>query len=110
MRILLDECMPKDLAGEFPGHNVITVRQAGWAGVSNGELLHLIASSGQFDVLLTVDKNLPHQNKIRGQPFAIVVLRARSNRLEHLFPFAPEILLRLPEFQPGHAYLLSSEA
>jgi predicted nuclease of predicted toxin-antitoxin system len=42
MRILLDECLPKDLARELPGHTVQTVAQAGWAGISNGKLLRLI--------------------------------------------------------------------
>ena len=106
MRILLDECMPKDMAGKLPGHQVLAVQQAGWAGISNGKLLRLIADSGQFDVFLTVDKNLPHQNKIQALPFAIVVLRAQSNRKEHVLPLASEILRRLHEFQPGNAYVL----
>ena len=107
MRILLDECLPKDLAGELPGHVVKTVPQAGWESISNGKLLGLIAASSKFDLFLTVDKNLPQQNKTRTLPFAIVVLRAKSNRLPHILPFAPEILRRLPEFQPGHVYMLT---
>ena len=107
MRLLLDECLPKDLARELPGHTVKTVPQAGWASISNGKLLRLIRDSGKFDVFLTMDKNLPHQNKIRELPFAIVVLRAKSNRLEHVFPFAPMLLRRLAEFQRGHVYVLT---
>ena len=110
MRLLLDECLPKDLARELPGHTVKTVPQAGWASISNGKLLRLIAASGKFDVFVTVDKNLPHQQKIKDLPFAIVVLRAKSNRLVHVNPFAPEILRRLPEFQPGHVFILSRPA
>jgi predicted nuclease of predicted toxin-antitoxin system len=108
MRILLDECLPKDLAKKLTGHSVKTVPQAGWASISNGKLLQLISASGKFDLFLTMDKSLPHQNKIRGLPFAIVVLRAKSNRLEHVFPFAPELRRRLAEFQPGHVYVLTS--
>ena len=107
MRLLLDECLPKDLARELPGHLVKTVPQAGWASISNGKLLRRIADSGKFDVFLTVDKRLPHQNKISMLPFAVVVLRAKSNRMIHVFPFAPEILRRLDEFQPGHVYVLT---
>jgi len=107
MRILLDECLPKDLAGELPGHTVKTVPQAGWASISNGKLLHLIADSGKFNCFVTMDKNLPHQNKIKGLPFAIVVLRAEANRLIHVKPFAPEILERAAEFQPGRLYVLT---
>jgi predicted nuclease of predicted toxin-antitoxin system len=106
MRILLDECLPKDLARELPGHIVKTVPQAGWASISNGKLLRLIAASGKFDLFLTVDKQLPQQNRTRTWPFAIVVLRAKSNRIIHVFPFAPEILRRLAEFRPGYVYVL----
>ena len=107
MRVLLDECLPKDLARELPGHVVKTVPQVGWASISNGKLLRLVADSGKFDVFLTMDKNLPQQNKIEELAFAIVVLRAKSNRLEHIFPFAPLLLRRLARFQPGHVYILA---
>jgi predicted nuclease of predicted toxin-antitoxin system len=107
MRILLDECLPKDLARELPGHAVKTVPEAGWASISNGKLIALIADSGRFDLFVTMDKSLPHQNKIKGFPFAIVVLRAKSNRLIQVKPFASEILERADKFKPGHAYVLA---
>ena len=107
MRILLDECVDARLRRELPGHEVQTVPQAGWAGISNGKLLALIAASGKFDVFLTVDKNLPHQNKTKTLPFAIVVLRASSNSLSALRPLVPEFLRRLTEFQPGRVYVLA---
>jgi len=106
MRILLDECLPRDLAKQLPGHAVKTVQQAGWASISNGKLLRLIAESGEFDVFLTVDKRLPQQNKTVGLPFAIVLLRAKSNRMKDIFCFAPEILRRMSDFQPGQVYVL----
>jgi len=108
MRILLDECLPKDLARDLSGHAVTTVPQAGWGSISNGRLLKLIAGSAQFDVFITLDKNLPHQNKTAGLPFSVVVLRAKSNRLEHVLPFAAEILSRLASFKPGHVYVIAS--
>ncbi len=110
MRILLDECLPKDLAKRLVGHEVKTVPQAGWGSISNGELLRLIAISGSFDVFITMDKNLPHQNRLLDLPFAIVVLRAKSNRLEDVFPFVPEILRGLAGFEPGRAYTLTEPA
>jgi hypothetical protein len=57
-------------------------------------------------VFLTVDKRLPQQHKTSALPFAIVLLRAKSNRMIHVFPFAPAILRRLAGFQPGHVYVL----
>jgi predicted nuclease of predicted toxin-antitoxin system len=107
MRILLDECLPKDFAEELHGHTVKTVPQAGWASVKNGKLLRLIADSGKFDLFVTVDKNLSRQQKLAALPFAIIVLRAKSNRLADMKPFALELLRRLGEFRPGRAYFLS---
>ena len=107
MRILLDECLPKDLAKEFPKHTIKTVPQAGWASIRNGELLDLVAVSKKFDVFITMDKSLPHQNRIKILPFAVIVLRARSNRLIHVTPFVPQILRCLKNLQPGQCMVLS---
>jgi len=85
-------------AGAFsralPGHAVQTVPRAGWAGIKNGLLLKLIAGSSQFDVFVTVDKNLRHQQNLRAVPFAVAVLRLKSNNIADVRPFAPELLRR----------------
>lgn len=107
MRILLDECLPARLRQDLPGHEVQTVPRAGWAGIKNGELLRLVNESGKFDVFLTMDKSLPHQQQFQDLTFAVVVLRSRSNRFEDTHPLMPEVLRRLVEFQPGHVYVLS---
>ena len=107
MRILLDECLPARLRQDLPGHEVQTVPRAGWASIKNGKLLRLIAGSGKFEVFLTMDKSLPHQQKLKNLPFAIVVLRARSNRFDDTHPLMPEVLRRLAEFLPGHVYVLT---
>lgn len=107
MRILLDECLPARLRRDLPGHEVQTVLRAGWAGIKNGKLLRLISDSGKFDAFLTMDKSLPHQQQLQDLPFAVVVLRARSNRFEDTHPLMPEILRRHAEFQSGHVYVLT---
>jgi predicted nuclease of predicted toxin-antitoxin system len=107
MRILLDECLPARLRRELRGHDIQTVPGAGWDGVKNGMLLRLIAGSAAYDVFLTMDKNLPGEQKTADLPFAIVVLRARSNRFEDTRPLMPEVLRRLTEFLPGHVYVLT---
>ena len=56
MRVILDECLPKRLARELPGHDVTTAPAAGWADVVNGELLRRI--SGDYDAFVTIDGNL----------------------------------------------------
>ncbi|MCX6874347.1 MAG: hypothetical protein NTW21_11160 [Verrucomicrobia bacterium] len=107
MRVLLDECLPARLRRDLPGHEVMTVPQAGWAGIKNGNLLRLIAESGQFEVFLTMDKSLPQQQQLKRLPFAVAVLRANSNRFEDTHPLMPEVFRRLAEFQPGQAHVLT---
>jgi hypothetical protein len=56
MRILLDESLPSELKAELQGHDVHLVRDAGWSGLKNGELLRL--SAGRYDAFVTADQNL----------------------------------------------------
>lgn len=107
MRLLLDECLPGRLRRDLPGHEVSTVQREGWAGVKNGRLLAQISTAARFDVFVTVDKNLPHQQNLRGLPFAVVVLRAPSNRYEHTAPLMADLLARLPELTPGALVTIS---
>ena len=93
MRILLDESLPRDLRDELSGHSVTTVREAGWAGLKNGELL--AQARGRFDVLLTADSNLEHQQNLQTLPVSVVVLVAVTNKLEDLKPLVPQLLARL---------------
>ena len=106
MRILLDECLPARLRRDLPGHEVQTVPRAGWSAIKNGQLLRLIAESGNFDLFVTMDKSLPHQQQLVGLPFAIVVLRARSNRYEDTRPLMPGMLRKLPQLQSGRVHVL----
>ena len=63
MRVLLDECLPKKLKREITADFIQTVPEAGWAGKKNGELLRLAAT--EFDVLLTNDQNMEHQQNLK---------------------------------------------
>lgn len=107
MRLLLDECLPLELAAHLPGHEVRTVRDMGWLGIQNGRLLKRIAESNAFDVFVTVDKNLPHQQNLRGLPFAVAVLRVRSTRVPDVLAQAPELLLRLSNAKVGEALIVT---
>ena len=99
MRVLLDECVPRALRERLPGHEVTTVAETGWSGAKNGELLRLAAQ--RFDVLLTVDRNLAFQQRIDKLALAVVILRARSNRLADLRPLVPALLRALSQAQAG---------
>jgi hypothetical protein len=89
MRVLLDECVPRPLRSELTNHGVRTVAEMGWSGIKNGELLQKAA--GEFDCFLTVDRNLQFQQRIDALPLAVIVIRARDNRLETLRPLMPAV-------------------
>ena len=99
MRVLLDECVPRGLRTELPGHEVKTVAEAGWAGVKNGALLQLAAN--HFDVLLTVDRNLEYQQSFSALTIAVIVIDVPSNDIDVLRPFMPAVLNALPNLKPG---------
>jgi hypothetical protein len=87
MRILLDENVPKKLKRAFPGYVVSTVTEMGWAGTSNGALL--AKAEGIFDVLLTVDKSIQHQNNFADKKIILVTMivnKTRFNSCYRLFP------------------------
>jgi hypothetical protein len=62
---------------------------------------------GHFDVLVTVDKSLPKQQRISDRPLAVVVLRAKTNRLVDLLPLAPKLRALLENTRPGQVYEIS---
>ena len=70
----------------------------GWAGLSNGELLRTAAAS--FDVVLTADQGMEFQQNLRDLPVALVVLAARTNRIEALEPLLPELMAVLVRLRP----------
>ena len=105
MRVLLDGCVPRRLAEELPDHEVNTAPEMGWADLDDGPLLDAMAE--RFDVLVTVDKSLPKQQRIDNRPLAVVVLRAKTNRLADLLPHVPRLRTVLDNAQPGQVYEIS---
>ena len=79
MNILLDENLDSRLRRDLPGHTVESVPLIGWAGLKNGALL--AAAEEGFNVLLTMDSNMVHQQNLTRFRIAIIALKARSNRL-----------------------------
>ena len=99
MRVLLDENLPHDLASELTGHDVLTVQGLGWAGIKNTELLQ--RAEGTVDALLTMDRNIERQQKLDRLSFGVVVIRARSNRIDDLRPLVGILLTTLRTLKPG---------
>ncbi len=77
----------------------------GWAGIKNGELMKL--AEVDFDVFVTVDRNLSYQQNLAKYNIALVVLKARSNRYVDLLPFAEPIRKSLSGIHKGRARLIS---
>jgi predicted nuclease of predicted toxin-antitoxin system len=106
VRVLIDECVDWRLSRDVIGHDVKTARQMGWATIKNGELLTLAAQ--QFDVFVTVDRNLSFQQNLSAFPIAVIVLRAGTNRLADLRPLIPALLAALHSAKPGIAQVIGS--
>ena len=99
MRIFLDECVDWRLARDLVGHEVQTAQQMGWTAIGNGELLALAAH--EFDVFLTVDRNLAFQQNLEVLNIAVIVLCAPTNRLADLRRLIPELLAAVVPAIPG---------
>ena len=99
MRVLLDECLPRPLRRELPGHEVRTVHEMGWTSVANGALLRL--AERRFDAFLTVDRGIPHENPIAGLGIAVIVLHGAGTRVDQLLPLLPEVRALLLAIRPG---------
>ena len=99
MKVFVDECVDWRLAREIVGHEVKTAREMGWLTIKNGELLALAAS--EFEVFVTVDRNLSFQQNLPAFAIAVIVLRAPSNRLTDLKPLVPKLLACIPIAKRG---------
>lgn len=85
---------------------MFTVEQAGVKGLKNGALLS--AASGNYDVLITVDKSIPNQQNAASLGIAVLILRAKTNKYRDLKPLVPQILAALNQIQPGEIVILSN--
>jgi hypothetical protein len=99
VKVFLDECVDWRLSRAIAGHDVKTARQMAWLAIKNGELLAL--ASQAFDAFVTVDRNLAFQQNLATLPIAIVVLRAKTNRLADLMPLVPGLIDAIETAKPG---------
>jgi hypothetical protein len=107
MKLPLDECMPRRPKKVFAPHEAFTVEDAGFKGLKNGRLLR--EASGNYDVLITVDQNIPAQQNFSTLNIAMVIIHAKSNRYEDLIPFVPQILSSLTNISPGTVVRIESQ-
>ena len=98
MKVLLDECVDSRFA-ELSGQSKFIVIGKGWAGITNGKLLAL--AQAEFDVFVTVDRNLSFQQHLPKFDIAVILLKAKSNRVSDLATLLPELLQAIPSAPKG---------
>lgn len=104
MRILIDECLPKQLKGWLAGmHEAQTVPEAGWANVKNGKLLRQANDAG-YDVFVTADKNMYYQQNFAGLRISAIVIP--SNRKLSVQKSVPALLQSIERIQPGQKVVM----
>jgi len=106
VKILLDECVDRRLARDLVGHLVSTVPKAGWAGIKNGALLAL--AEKEFEAFVTVDRKISVEQDLGKFKISVILLRARTNRLEDIRPLAVELLRKLPRASIGELTIIGN--
>ena len=105
MKILLDECVTKRLKEHLKDFEVSTVTELGWSGIKNGRLMSLCVENN-FDILLTIDKNLINQQNIIIHKLTVVVLDSLTSKLEELLLLLPSFKTQVEHFEKQRAYII----
>lgn len=105
MKILLDECVTKRLKKYLEGFEVFTVRELGLSGIKNGKLMTYCVEN-QFDILLTIDKNLMQQQPLDKYSVTVVILNCLTSKIEELITFLPAFKSQIETFQKHQAYII----
>jgi hypothetical protein len=100
LRVLVDESLPVALAAEIKNHDVSTVRARQWLGLRNGVLLRAAVDAG-FEVLVTADKALRHQQNLERIGIGVVLVSRVRNRMRDLRPLLSRILLAITQVKAG---------
>ena len=100
MKILLDECIPRKFKNSLADHECLTVPEAGLAGKKNGELLSIAEHQG-YTIFLTTDKGVEYEQNLKRRSIAIMILRAKSNRLGDLVPLVEDCVRQIGSIRAG---------
>lgn len=102
MKLLLDENLPRKLKYRFSEeYEVLTVPEMGWSGIKNGDLLQRMQTKG-LKVLLSIDKNMSHQQNLEKHNISLIVFNSNDTRYNALAEFIPKVENILStELKPG---------
>ena len=107
MRVLLDENVDRRLRPLFDNaFEVITVTEHGWGGLTNGELLN--AAQHEFDVMVTMDRNMQYQQNLPAYNLGIVLITARSNQRQDIEAAMPQVNRAIREVNPRELRIVAA--
>lgn len=106
MKVLLDECLTKKAKKYLNEFEVITVPEASFNGLKNGKLLRAAVEEG-FNILLTIDKNIDHQQNISKFAIAIVILDVPRSHIRYVEPLLFKFKVQIDSYKPGNAYTVT---
>ncbi len=106
MKILLDECVTRKAKRFLVEHEVYTVYEMNFGGLKNGALLSA-AERENFDILLTIDKNIDAQQNIKKYRVTIVILDVLKSNLKYIEELIPKFKEQMDSFEPGNAYKIN---
>ena len=103
MKVLLNECVTRKLKSRLPNHEVATVADEQWKGLSNGILMSAAIGEG-YDILLTIDRNLEFQQNLKKHNIIVAVFEVKQNNVKLYEPLIPIFEAQLPTFVKGTVY------
>ncbi len=106
MRIFFDHCVDRRLRRLLREYVVLTAYEMRWHEKKNGELLSLV--EGEFDLFLTIDQNIKHQQNLSSRSLRFIVLVGSDNQYETLAPLIPKIKETLLTIAPGELVELTT--
>jgi len=103
-KVLFDENMPRKLRRDLPGFSIRTAQEQGWSSFKNGELLALALR--EFDVLVTIDQRMRHQQHLEKLSIGIVVIDTRDTRFESIRAHIEELREAIARVRAGEVILV----
>lgn len=102
---MLDECVTKRLKPHLKEFDVFTVSEMKWNGIKNGKLISLCIEN-DFDLVLTIDKNLMFQQNVGKHNITIAVLNSLTSKIEELVLFIPSFKFQIKNLEKHKSYFI----
>ena len=105
MKVLIDECLPRQLKSYLSEFEVFTVSELGWESFKNGTLLkHAIDS--HYDIFLTADKKLKYEQNMKLLNISIVIFDVYRNKIENILPMLDRFKSEIENYSKNEIHIL----